>query len=159
MDQLENIARTYSQAPWRKQLQIIALFLLGLVIIALIAGIYLSVSARATAVGRDIQKMQGEISELDRMNEDLQSELAKILSSSHMEARARTLGFVETPPDQIVYLKVPEYMERQSIILAPSSERSVVRAISMPPEYTESLFEWLFRQARDWIASISEEKP
>lgn len=159
MDQLENIARTYSQAPWRKQLQIIALFLLGLVIIALIAGIYLSISARATAVGRDIQRMQDEITELDRVNEDLQSELARILSSSHMEARARTLGFIETPADQIVYLKVPEYVERQAIILAPSADRNVIRAISMPPEYTESLFEWLYRQARDWIASISEEKP
>jgi len=159
MDQLENIARSYSQAPWRKQLQIIALFLLGLVVIALVAGIYLSISARATAVGRDIQGMQDDITELDRVNEDLQSELARILSSSHMEARARTLGFSETPADQIVYLKVPEYIERQAVILAPSSDRNVIRAISMPPEYTESLFEWLFRQARDWIASIAEEKP
>jgi len=159
MDQLENIARSYFQAPWRKQLQIIALFLLGLVIIALVAGVYLSISARATAVGRDIQKMQREISNLDKVNESLQSDLAKILSSSHMEARARTLGFIETPPDQIVYLKVPGYVERQSVILAPSSDRNVVRAISMPPEYTESLFEWVYRQARDWIASISEEKP
>jgi len=159
MDQLENFARTYAQAPWRKQLQVVALFLLALVLIALVAGIYLSISARATAVGRDIQAMQAQITEFNRDNEDLQSQLAVIFSSSQMEARARTLGFENVPPDQIVYLYVPGYVERQPIVLAPSTERSVVGAFSIPPEYTESVFEWLARQARDWYSSIVEANP
>jgi hypothetical protein len=159
MDQFENLARTYSQAPWRRQLQVIALFLLIVVLIALVAGVYLSISAKSTAVGRDIQAMQSEIAKFDRENEDLQSQLAKILSSSQMEMRAENLGFVEVPPDQIVYLNVPGYVERQPVILAPSNERQVISAVSIPPEYTESIFEWLARKAVDWYSSIIEEKP
>jgi len=159
MDQLEHITRAYSQAPWRKQWQIIGLVSLILVLIAMIAGVYLSISAQATAVGRDIQSMQATTIAVDRENEDLQSHLALILSSSEMEARARSLGFVPVPPEQIVYLNVPGYEERQPIILAPSNERSVVGARYMPPEYTESIFEWLFVHARLWYSSMIEVQP
>lgn len=158
MDRFENLARDYSQAPWRKQLQVIALFLLIVVLIALVAGVYLSISARTTAVGRDIQSMQGEIKTYDREIEDMQSQLARILSSSQMETRAQNLGFVPVPPDEIVYLSVPGYVERKAVVLAPTSERTVVRAIAMPPEYTESIFEWLARQAVDWYAVLTEEQ-
>lgn len=159
MEQFENLARNYSQAPWRKQLQVIALFLLLVVLTAMIAVVYLNISARATAVGRDIQVMQTDIENLNRENEDLQSQLAKIRSSSQMEARARTLGFIEIPPDQIVYLDVPGYFERKPVLLAPSQERTVVGAVYVPPEYTESLFDWLYRVAREWYEKMSEELP
>ncbi len=159
MDQIENIARTYTQAPWRKQLQWIALLALGIILVALVAGIYLSISARATAVGRDIQAMQGDITDLNRENEDLQSQLARILSSAQMETRARALGFEEVPPDQIIYLKVPGYSEREPVVLASTSERSVIRAISMPPEYTESIFDWIARNIREVYGSLAEESP
>ncbi len=159
MDQLENITRAYSQAPWRKQWQIIGLVSLILVLIAMIAGVYLNISAQATAVGRDIQSMQATTVAVQRENQDLQSHLALILSSSDMESRARSLGFVPVPPDQIVYLNVPGYAERQSIILAPSNDRAVVGARYMPPEYTESIFEWLSSRIREWYASMSEVQP
>jgi len=158
MDQFENLARSYSQAPWRKQLQVIALFLLIVVLIALVAGIYLNISARATTVGRDIQKMQRDVKRFDRDIEDLQSDLARILSSSQMEARAESLGFIQVPTDEIVYLSVPGYVERPAVILAPTTERTVVRAIAMPPEYTESIFEWLARKAMDWYTILTEEQ-
>jgi hypothetical protein len=159
MDQLENITRAYSQAPWRKQWQIIGLVSLILVLIAMIAGVYLSISAQATAVGRDIQSMQATTIAVDRENEDLQSHLAQILSSSEMESRARSLGFVPVPPDQIVYLNVPGYEERQPVILAPSTDRSVVGARYMPPEYTESIFEWLAVRVRQWYSAMIEVQP
>lgn len=158
MERFENLARDYSQAPWRKQLQIIALFLLIVVLIALVAGVYLSISARTTAVGRDIQLMQTNITTYDREIEDMQSQLARILSSSQMETRAENLGFVQVPSDEIVYLAVPGYAERKAVVLAPTSERTVVRAIAMPPEYTESIFNWLVRKAMDWYAFLTEEQ-
>jgi len=159
MDQLENITRAYSQAPWRKQWQIIGLVSLILVLIAMIAGVYLSISAQATAVGRDIQSMQATTIAVDRENEDLQSQLALILSSSEIESRAHSLGFVPVPPDQIVYLNVPGYEERQPVILAPSNDRSVVGARYMPPEYTESIFEWLAVRVRQWYSAMIEVQP
>jgi cell division protein FtsL len=146
MNHLENLAQTYAQAPWRRQLQIIGLFSLVLVSIALVAGIYLNVSAKAAAVGRDIQDMQAEIEELDREIEDLQSHLATILSSSEMEARALKMGFAPLPAEQTVYLHIPGYAARQPVVLAPNSQRTIVGAAVLPAQYTESLFDWARRR-------------
>jgi hypothetical protein len=160
MDRLEHLTQSYSQAPWRKQLQIIGVFLLVLVFVALISGIYLNVSARAAKAGRAIQDMQSDIEALGLDIEDRQSELAMILSSRSMEERAIAMDFEVVETDEIVYLTVPGYTERQSVILAPISERVIVKAPVMPPEYTESLFTWIKRQAGQFaLFRISEVRP
>ena len=147
MNRLEGFAQTYSQAPWRKQLQIIGLFSLALVFIALVASIYLNVSARAATVGRDIQSMQDQIEVFDLEIEDLQSQLALILSWPTMAARAQAMGFQLVGPEDVLYLPVDGYIERQPAVLAPYTEPAIVDAPMMPLEYTESLFDWLKRQA------------
>ena len=147
MDQLESFAQAYSQAPWRKQLQIIRLFSLILVLSALIAGVYLNVSARAAKIGREIQSMQAEIDGLDQEIEDSQSRLAFLMSSTEMQKRAENLGFQPIATDQVLYVNVPGYLGRQTVTLAPYTNRELVSAAGIPVEYTESLFEWLARQA------------
>lgn len=159
MDRLEDFAQTYSQAPWRRQLQIIGLFSLVLVFIGLIAGIYLNVSARAATVGREIQSMQDDIEVLNLEIEDMQSQLASILSAAEMEARARALGYEPVQPDQVLYLTVSGYIDRQPAVLAPYSERAVVSAPVLPLEYTESVFEWLKKQAVGYSVFITEVQP
>ena len=84
MNRLENLAQTHSQAPWRKQMQIVGLFLLFVVSVSLVAGVYLSVSAEAAAVGRDIQEKNELLDAYDREIEDMQSRLAAILSTEEM---------------------------------------------------------------------------
>lgn len=156
MNHLETIAQTYSQAPWRRQLQLIGLFSLILVTIALVAGIYLNVSAKAGAVGRDIQSKQREIEILDREIEDLQSQLAIVLSYSEMEARALKLGFATVPAEQTVYLNIPGYTTRPMVTLAPNTQRILPSAPVLPTQYTESLFDWARRNMRRFSFSISE---
>jgi cell division protein FtsL len=156
MNHLETFAQTYAQAPWRRQLQIIGLFSLILVSIALIAGIYLNVSAKATAVGRDIQTKQDQIETLDREIEDLQSQLATVLSSTEMEARALKMGFAPIPAEQTVYLMIPGYADRQPIMLAPNSQRTLVSAPVLPERYTESLFDWAKRRLSNLPITLSE---
>jgi cell division protein FtsL len=92
LNRIEGITRIYSQAPWRKQSQIAGLILVVVVFSTLFATVYLHISARTAEVGRQIQVMQNEIDELDRMNEDLRSQLALIKSSDQMEQRAEALG-------------------------------------------------------------------
>lgn len=152
MDRLENLAQTYRQAPWRKQLQMIGLFALVLVFTALIAGIYLNVSARTAAVGREIQYMQGRIEELSQKIEDDQGHLATLLSSEEMGPRAEKMGFEPVQTDEIVYLAVPGYLEQQPAVLAPYIGRQEVSAPVIPVEYTESVFDWLIRQVEAWYA-------
>ncbi|OGO39408.1 MAG: hypothetical protein A2W35_13295 [Chloroflexi bacterium RBG_16_57_11] len=156
MNHLETFAQTYAQAPWRKQLQLIGLFSLVLVSIALVAGIYLNVSAKASAVGRDIQAMQRETEILDRDIEDLQSQLAIVLSYDDMEARAHKLGFEPVPAEQTVYLNIPGYTARPPVTLAPNIQRTLPSAPVLPAQYTESLFDWARRNMGSISFSLSE---
>ncbi len=55
MNNVTQIVQKVRQAPWRVQRQWIGLFLLGLVLVAMVAGIYLNVTVRATLAGREIQ--------------------------------------------------------------------------------------------------------
>ncbi|MFM8322738.1 MAG: hypothetical protein ACKOC5_17640 [Chloroflexota bacterium] len=160
MDKLESFAQTYSQAPWRKQLLLIGGFSLVLVAIAVVAGIYLTVSARATEAGRSIQVNRHDIADMEREVEDLQSQMAVILSAQQMESRARSLGFQPVDPEQIVYLNIPGYNARQPAQLAPATQRSVPAARVIPAEYTESIFTWLRRQVNtSYAALLAEVKP
>lgn len=146
MDRVQNLTQAYSQAPWRKQMQVAGLFLLSVVFVALVAGIYLNVTARSTSIGRDIQMMQADIDTFRQANVDLQSQLAFITSAQEMESRALDLGFEPIDNDQPLYLVVPGYGGRRPAILAPAPGRVVARAPVLPAEYTESLFDWLGKQ-------------
>lgn len=143
---MDKYSQSYSQAPWRKQLQFIGLFAMVLVLVALIAGIYLNISARAAAVGRNIQDMQRKIDAHDQEIEDLQAQLAFLRSSDEMEKRATAMGFVPLQTDEIVYMKVRGYVEPQPVVLAPYKGRTIASAPVLPASYTESLFVWLRRQ-------------
>jgi cell division protein FtsL len=146
MERLTEIAQSYSQAPWRKQWQFIGLFSLALVLIAMVASIYLNISAQAAAVGRDIQTMQRRIDELDEEIEDLESDVASLLSADEMFDRAEEMGFAPMDSEQLVFISIPGYVERQPVVMAPYNNQSVSRATQLPSEYTESLFDWLRRK-------------
>ena len=85
MESVRSLTQAYSQAPWRKQLAMIVLFLLMVLFVALVAGIYLDVTARTATIGREVQIMQREIESLKLVNADLNSQLAVLVSSGVME--------------------------------------------------------------------------
>jgi cell division protein FtsL len=143
MDQVKSLTQAYTQAPWRKQLQLIVGFAIFGVMVALIAGVYLNVSARAVAAGNEIQIMQNDIQNMQRMNSDLESQLAQVTSTKVMEDRARALGFRPIKPEEIVYLQVSGYTNRQEANLAPPPGPTVVTSPMLSPAYQESLLEWL----------------
>src|SRR5512135_2014663 len=108
MENINRLTHAYSQAPWRKQTYMIGVILLLLVCTAIVAGIYLNVTARAAAVGRQIQEMQvrvygyhyltndaGEnyvpIEELEQKIASLTSELAYLTSYKVMMSRVNNL--------------------------------------------------------------------
>lgn len=143
MDRVISLTQAYSQAPWRKQMQVIGLFLLLLVLTALVAGIYLSVTARAATIGREVLLMQGDIEQHQLENADLQTQLAAVESSDQMEQRAKALGFEPIQKDQPLYLVVSGYVRRDRVTLAPPPAPVTVVAASLPPDFTQSLFDWL----------------
>jgi cell division protein FtsL len=143
MYQIHNITQAYSQAPWRRQLQWIGLFMLVLIMVAMVAGIYLSVSAQASTAGREIQIMYSEIDDIQRNIEDLESQLAFLASHDEMMKRAEELGFHSLESDEIFYILVPGYINPRQAILAEPSGSSLPIVPTLSAEYTQSLLDWL----------------
>jgi cell division protein FtsL len=157
MDGVRQLTQAYSQAPWRKQLQILGLFLLVVVLAALVAGIYLNVTARAATIGREILWMQSRIEDLQLENSDLETRLAMVNSAAVMEQRALAMGFQPLERDAVTYIVVPGYVSRQQAVIAPPPKPVVVVA-NLPADYTESLFVWLEERAlpavQEWLEVI-----
>jgi cell division protein FtsL len=144
MEQVTNIVTNAKQAPWRIQRQWIGLFLLGFVAIAMVAGIYLNVTARTAVSGREIQNLQTGISANLRTNSDLETQLASLTSAQAMQRRALALGFEPVRPEDITYVVVPGYVPDRTVDLSNPQAEQTVRPILLP-EYSESLFDWFTR--------------
>jgi hypothetical protein len=179
MEQVKQFTQAYSQAPWRKQLQAIVMFLLAVVTAAIIAGIYLSVTSRAATLGRQIQDMQirmegsqrVDVKQDDELEEeplpieelridiaDLQGQLAVNMSAAVMREKAEKMGFVASVPEDKTYFKAPGYLGRQPVQLAPAPEPMVVNTTVLASAYRESLIDWMKHQAnlisRDWLQEV-----
>jgi len=143
MNQVQKFTQAYSLTPWRKQIQGIGLFLAILVVGALVAGVYLNVTARAATVGRQIQRHRNRIEELEQDIADKESKLASLTSSVVMERRAQEMGFRPAAFSEILYMEVSGYSGRQSVTLASPPKNFVSVSPSLSPAFTQSLFDWI----------------
>lgn len=157
MYRVHNITQAYSQAPWRKQLQWIGLFMLIMILIAMVAGIYLSVSAQASTAGREIQIMYSEMEDIHRNIEDMESQKAFLVSSAEMEKRAQELGFKRVAVGDIFYIQVPGYSKPGQIKLASSPGNHLPVVPTVAPEYTQSLVDWLRERVFDPASPLVKE--
>jgi hypothetical protein len=121
----------------------VGVFSLVLVMIGLVAGIYLNVTARAATIGREILEMQEDILMLERINADLETKLASLTSIESMELRAQELGFRPLVPGESHYLLVSGYRGRQVVNLAPPPGPVLSSIPDLPPEFTKTLYDWL----------------
>ncbi len=145
MNNVTQIVQKVRQAPWRVQRQWIGLFLLALVLMAMVAGIYLNVTVRATLAGREIQALRTEITTNQRVNADLETQLAGLISVEAMQQRAEAMGFQPASPDDITYVAVPDYAAQSAVDLStPGTNQPAVPVIL--PEYTESWFDYFVNQ-------------
>jgi hypothetical protein len=132
----------YSQAPWRVQRQWVSVFLLIVLGFGMIATLYLMVTSQAAIVGREIQDLRLEVIQVEHANADLKTELARLTARDEVEVRAYALGFRPVEPEEMEYLFVPGYIAPQGATLAAAPELQP-SAPSVPPEYTQSLLDWL----------------
>jgi cell division protein FtsL len=145
MNNVTQIVRKVRQAPWRVQRQWIGLFLLGLVLMAMVAGIYLNVTVRATLAGRETIMLQAMITTNQRVNADLETQLAGLISIESMQKRADAMGFQPADPTDITFVAVPGYKGQSPVDLSmPSGNQPEVPIIL--PEYTESWVDYFINQ-------------
>lgn len=159
MDGVRQLTQAYSQTPWRRQLQLLGLFLLLVVLVALVAGIYLNVTARAGTLGREIQFMQDRIEELQLQNADLETRLAIINSAAEMQKRALAMGFTPLERGEVTYIVVPGYIARQQAVIAPPPKPKTIVPASLPSDYTESLLVWLQENLLPALIKFLEVQP
>jgi hypothetical protein len=123
----------------------------------MVAGVYLSVSARASTIGREIQGMYYDMDILGRDIENLETQLAVLLSSTEMEKRALGLGFRQVTPEETFYVVIPGYVKPDQVSLADSPGRIVPSVSTISEEYTQSLLDWLRERVFEPGALLSQE--
>jgi hypothetical protein len=145
--QATQIIHAYRQAPWRVQRQWVAAFLLLVIGAAMIAALYLDVTARTAIAGREIQELRFEITVTQRANADLETQLAKLTSTTEMERRAVALGYRPVQPGELDYVGVPGFMAPEPEILKAAQDVTVPEQ-NLPYQYSQSLIEWFDEQIK-----------
>lgn len=141
----QKIIQAYRQAPWRVQLQWIGAFLLILVVAIVTSGIYLYVSAQATAAGTKIHSLEVQREELNIRIADMNTQLAYLNSAAVMQVRADAMGFRSAQQEDLVYLPVLGYTGREAVFLAPPPSAAEKADTLIKPTYKESLWEWFYQ--------------
>ncbi|MBL7164662.1 MAG: hypothetical protein ISS57_18905 [Anaerolineales bacterium] len=159
MNRVLNFTQAYSQAPWRKQLQGIGIFLIVLVVILLAASVFLSVTARTAALGKEIQQHRQEIEALEFETANMQSQLAILTSVSVMKQRAIDMGFRSATSEEIIYINVPGYTGRDHVKMADPTQPTMAAAPVISPAFTQSWVDWLAQQFRAPLVPLAEVGP
>ena len=150
MKRREKLIQAYKNTPWRKQFQVIGLFSASIVVIAIVGGVYLTVTAQAATYGRRVQAVREEISEVERDIQDMQAELAYLTSAEYMAERIEGSDYIPVNPNRVTYLLVPGYPGRNPIDLSVKEGEGKETVVQLPPEYTMSLMDWVSA----WIYKI-----
>ncbi len=159
MDNVSQITQAYSQAPWRKQLQVIGIFLSVLIILLMAASVFVSITARAATLGREIQRYRLENEDLEYEIANLRSEVATLNSVSVLQARALELGFRPATTEEITYIRVTGYTGKPKASIATPAQTVVSTAPVLLPAFTQSWVEWLTEQLQNPAVSVADSRP
>ena len=145
--QAAQIIHAHKQAPWRVQRQWVGAFLLAVIGMAMIAALYLDVTARTAVTGREIQELRTEITTTQRTNADLETQLANMTSTIEMQHRALALGYRPVKPGELDYVAVPGFAVPEPEILLVAEDAPPPVEL-LPAEYSQSLIEWFDERIR-----------
>lgn len=134
----------------RVQQQWVISFVVIIGMLALLAGLYLNITATASIAGRQIQSLEAEITANEQVNADLETRIATLMSNAILEQRAEALGFSPAERTTLQYMVVPGYFPPQPVNMVSAAAPNQV--ISASPEFNETLIDWITRQIE--IASI-----
>ncbi len=159
MNKVLNFTQAYSQAPWRKQLQGIGIFLTILIVILLAASVFVSITARTAALGKDIQRYRQEIETMEHEIADLETQFAELTSADILWERADELGFSAATPDKVLYIRIPGYTGRADVEIAAPAQTVLPASPVLSPAFTQSWIDWLGQQFRTPIVPLADMQP
>jgi len=141
----QKIIQAYNQAPWRIQVQQLGTFLLIILALGMITGFYLFISAQAAMAGLNIQDGEARREILLREIASKKVELGNLNSVENMEKRAIAAGYKPVPADTGMYVLVKGYTGQPPMNMAPPPGPDMLPDPRLKPEYTQSLWEFLFQ--------------
>ena len=140
----------------RVQQQWVVSLVVIIAMLALLAGLYLNITASASIAGRQIQGLEAEITAHEQVNADLETRIATLMANSVLEERAIAMGFTPVERKSLQYMVVPGYFPPQAVNMVSATNPGEV--VSSSPEFNETLLEWLAKQIQAASIPLAESK-
>ncbi|MCL4253969.1 MAG: hypothetical protein KJ043_09330 [Anaerolineae bacterium] len=135
---------------WEPQRQFLALAILGAFIAIILGGLYLSQVVSEATLNRRIDALIQERDDLERANEALRADIARLESVPNLQTRAEQLGFVLATGSQIEYLEVYGFNPQQQDTVAPITTQT-----EEVPLYNQTFSDWAGAQLQAILDSIN----
>lgn len=119
-----------------------------IILVALLGAVYLTQASRIAATGRRVQILQGDLTDIKRVNSTLERQIAEAQSLPLLQERARTLGYVQANPNDIEYLVVPDYPTGPPPVATPPPE------VIPTPEPILTIQEAFWYAVKDYVAGL-----
>lgn len=144
------IQHTLQTARWQPQRQALALITVSLFVAIIIGALYLSQAAQMATMGRQLETLIQERTNLEQANEQLRAEISSLQSVGRLQLRAQELGFVPAQPNDLDYIVMPGYNpRRQQVVTSEASPPAL-------PDYDESFWGWLQEQFDAFTAQFEQ---
>jgi len=134
------VRHTFIRMNLRPRNQVIAVGLLGLMIVLIFAGVYLSQIASYATMSRQTDELIEERDKLERSNELLRGEIARLETIPRLLERAEVLGFRPATADDIDHLVVQGYNPNRDRTVIPLNTADSDNQIS---GYDETFSGWV----------------
>ncbi len=140
----KHLTQAHKQAPWRLQVQRFGFIALVLVGAAIIAFLYLNISAQSATAGIEVQQLEAKRQALSHENASLLTDWARITSAAEMEKRAYASGYELIDPNEVTYMVVEGYTGKELPEIETAPYTNLISPTVIKPSYTESLWEWFY---------------
>ena len=141
------------RSAWQPQRQGGALATLGFFISLILGALYLSQVAAEATTNRRLEELLDQRDDLERINEQLNAEIAALKSIGGLQVRAESMGFTLASQDQILYLPVEGYQPVQPDTVAPMDMPELTET-DVADVYNETFTDWLERQWESFIGAF-----
>lgn len=135
---------TFSRKRFRTRNRATAMAILGIVVLLLLGGLYLSQVASFAITNREIEGLISRRDQLKRQNEQLVGEIASFRTVPRLYARAVEIGFRPATNSDIDYLLIEGYKPRREYGQLETAALSQQKKAA--PVYAQTFSGWLEQQ-------------
>jgi cell division protein FtsL len=133
------------QALWRSVIRSTGTTLLWVLILLVLGGMYLAVSAKTASAGRAYLDLEEKVEQADLRNSDLVVTLAELTSPQRMMELSSALGFRPATLEDVDFVLTEEVVVNEAFT-APQPDSSLWdKTTVLSPAYTETLVDFIKR--------------